>query len=1238
MSFNPAPFNNDDSSKINLDNDRQHDSDDARTRRTRAGGLSKSSSANSMVDMQSHETGRLWRKRSLDRSRSGSDSEDGFGGSKTPCQKTSKRGKGRTPGTCAARRAAKLDASRKLETELQAEQEVAECAERIEAMRASAPLPPIPIEEGNTAEALSLRIADSLAAIEKVRSRSNNLKTTFKKVLKLAHDDIELSVAQFKRLTVSEETRLLQADNSRLQAEIDFLKRELEKVKTSQSVQVCPQPREPDADLVASILRQVGDMINARFEALEERLPPAKRLRPALAADNRRATVEAVQQATQDLVPLPQSTKKTYAMAASLPQPSTSATGSAPQRAVKRAAVPVAKTALKQQVAVQVAATAMKPKPKANKKKKVASKSAANSKPASIVAPSTSAPSSDPLPQQQPEEGWTVVGKGGKKTKRAKAKKPAAQSRKKRHKLHVPSSSAVVLTLQPGAEERGITYAKIMMEARRGINLGEMGIDAMRFKRGVTGARILEIPGASSTKEADALAAKLREVLGEVNVKVTRPVKCAELRITGLDDSASAEDIATAVSRAGECSVEHVKCGALRSGPRGAMSAWVSCPVTAAKKVAQVGRVLVGWVSASVSLIEQKPLRCFRCQELGHVSATCSSLADRSTICFRCGEMGHKAGECSATTAHCALCAEAKRPAEHRLGSLACKAPKPKKGGMRKLDGARAPSRSALVPEVPGSFTPSLAEWEIDVAIVSEPYNVPAWDNWAGDLDSLVTLVAQGGTQIEQVVRRRGCVSAVINGYTVVGVYFSPNRCLADFEEFLVVLRDMIDLAQPLPVLLAGDFNAKSVSWGCRAGDVRGTLLADWAVASGLTLINRGTELTCVRQRGGSIVDVTFASPPLARCIQDWRVLVDVETLSDHRYIRFSVSTPSTANSRFPAGERRPRWALGTLDKELLIEAAIVQAWLPTPQGDDVDVEEEATWLANAMAQICDASMRRARSVPRRRQMYWWSADISQLRASCVAARRAYTRHRRRRRRDEEEEARLYAVYRDCIVTLQDAIGTAKTRAWEEMLEDLNHEPWGRPYKRVRQKLRPWAPPLSQTLEPRFLEQVVTSLFPNRGRHSPPPMASTMTVQEEYADGNVPVVTRDELAVAVERLKAKKTAPGPDARLIDHLEGVGPDLSENQFGFRRGRSTIDAIAALRDLADNVADEGGVLLAVSLDIANAFNTLPWSCVIEALRYHNVPEYMLNTLKLCQCVMTLALGAGAVNIPSNPKKSA
>ncbi|KAA5621363.1 reverse transcriptase family protein, partial [Pseudomonas aeruginosa] len=100
--------------------------------------------------------------------------------------------------------------------------------------------------------------------------------------------------------------------------------------------------------------------------------------------------------------------------------------------------------------------------------------------------------------------------------------------------------------------------------------------------------------------------------------------------------------------------------------------------------------------------------------------------------------------------------------------------------------------------------------------------------------------------------------------------------------------------------------------------------------------------------------------------------------------------------------------------------------------------------------------------------------------------------------------------------------------------------------------------------------------------------------------GYRPIVLLDEAGKLLERVVA--------ARIVQHLTGVGPDLSAEQFGFREGRSTIDAVMRVRALSDEAVGRGGVTLAVSLDIANAFNTLPWSVIGGALERHGVPPYL------------------------------
>jgi hypothetical protein len=74
-----------------------------------------------------------------------------------------------------------------------------------------------------------------------------------------------------------------------------------------------------------------------------------------------------------------------------------------------------------------------------------------------------------------------------------------------------------------------------------------------------------------------------------------------------------------------------------------------------------------------------------------------------------------------------------------------------------------------------------------------------------------------------------------------------------------------------------------------------------------------------------------------------------------------------------------------------------------------------------------------------------------------------------------------------------------------------------------------------------------------------------------------------------------------------------PGLQEGQYGFRRGRSTTDAIIRVRSFVEEAERRGWVALAVSLDIVNAFNSLPWERIGEALEFHRVPPYLQGVIR-------------------------
>ena len=86
-------------------------------------------------------------------------------------------------------------------------------------------------------------------------------------------------------------------------------------------------------------------------------------------------------------------------------------------------------------------------------------------------------------------------------------------------------------------------------------------------------------------------------------------------------------------------------------------------------------------------------------------------------------------------------------------------------------------------------------------------------------------------------------------------------------------------------------------------------------------------------------------------------------------------------------------------------------------------------------------------------------------------------------------------------------------------------------------------------------------------------------------------------------------------RLQGHMVGEN-GLSENQFGFRKGRSTDDSIQAQVDIATKArrgtGKRKGFCALISIDIRNAFNTARWNIFTEAMVRKKVPDYLLRMI--------------------------
>ena len=90
--------------------------------------------------------------------------------------------------------------------------------------------------------------------------------------------------------------------------------------------------------------------------------------------------------------------------------------------------------------------------------------------------------------------------------------------------------------------------------------------------------------------------------------------------------------------------------------------------------------------------------------------------------------------------------------------------------------------------------------------------------------------------------------------------------------------------------------------------------------------------------------------------------------------------------------------------------------------------------------------------------------------------------------------------------------------------------------------------------------------------------------------------------------------------IFNRIEAAtGHLLADNQYGFRKGRSTIDAINQVvskwNEAISGKRWKGGSIkycLLVTLDVRNAFNSVRWKNICQALNKLDVPAYLKKML--------------------------
>lgn len=567
-------------------------------------------------------------------------------------------------------------------------------------------------------------------------------------------------------------------------------------------------------------------------------------------------------------------------------------------------------------------------------------------------------------------------------------------------------------------------------------------------------------------------------------------------------------------------------------------------------------------------------------------------------------------------------------------------------------------------------------EQRADVLILSEQYLDKVSPNWYKDAlgTAAIWVLNTEKLPVDDHGSGEGFVWIRSKRTTIASVYFTPNEAIADFQAKLEGLEGVIQDMEG-GILVAGDFNAKAIEWGMPRSDSRGKHVMEMAARRGLIVLNTGVSTFRRPGQRETTPDISLASEDLARHVINWKVMEDF-TGSDHQYITFQLQAKNKVQS--VRTHRPKRWNTAKMD-EKVFESEITRGTAVVTQQDNEKEENSGLVVERTMALIrraCDASMPQKKNNKNRYPAYWWSEEIAHLRKVCFSLRRKAQRAKKR----PAEMALKIADFLQMKKQLGKTIKRSKRASWMAMAKEVDNEPWGLGYRIVTRKLGANTAPLKSDEE--TMKNVVDSLFPTANAEKEDARVDTpmdiplfeleelrqavSSLQNKKAPGpdgipsealkavgrynpqllldmynsclrtgSFPKRWKEQRLVLISKGKGDPGLPSSyrplcmldtagkllekllKPRLLSAVQAAG-DLSDKQYGFRKGRSTIEAAQSIVDVGMS-ARQGNhysrpVVLLVTLDVKNAFNTARWSNIMDALRRtFKVPQYLLRMVR-------------------------
>ncbi|XP_075228110.1 uncharacterized protein LOC142328290 [Lycorma delicatula] len=271
----------------------------------------------------------------------------------------------------------------------------------------------------------------------------------------------------------------------------------------------------------------------------------------------------------------------------------------------------------------------------------------------------------------------------------------------------------------------------------------------------------------------------------------------------------------------------------------------------------------------------------------------------------------------------------------------------------------------------------------------------------------------------------------------------------------------------------------------------RGQILTDLLETTGCHCINDGTP-TYVARGHQSVLDLTIVDNRWKSEQYDWMVLLD-DIASDH-----CATILDLRDANFERMEYPPLPSFLAKQIELIVNRTadrLKDRQQQTPEA-----------LSNIIKQEID---RVASNAARRRNVYWWTTEIGNMRQELQSLRRRKQSLLGNGREDYQDIARRYTETRRA---LNRAIKKRKRECWNNLCSELDTDPWGQAYRIVTKKFGRRLPILDKANAEMHVVRLFPSMIADDSR--PTPCESRR-------------FTIDELQLAAKSLALQKS-PGPN--------------------------------------------------------------------------------------------------------------